>query len=167
MKYSIGYQLPDELDTTFDICNDYSEHISSVFFSWGNEPNGRSPLGTDSEREEIEKIQICELKKIKALGKKLILLLNANCYGEYGASDELKKHITDLVNLLRAELEIDCITTASPFIADILKAKYGDDICIRASVNMRIGSVAAIKQLSSSFDEFYIKKELNRNFEKN
>lgn len=165
MKYSIGYQLPDEFDTTFDICNDYNEHISSVFFSWGNEPNGRSPLGTENEREKIEKIQLCELKKIKSLGKKLTLLLNANCYGEDSASDKLKKHIIALVDMLKAELEIDSITTASPFLADILKEQYGNDINIKASVNMKIGSVAAMRQLSSSFDEFYIKKELNRNFQ--
>ena len=54
MKYSIGYQLPDDLDTTYDLCVDFAEKISDVFFSWGNEPNGRSPLGTDEVREEIE-----------------------------------------------------------------------------------------------------------------
>lgn len=165
MKYSIGYQLPDEFDTTFDICNDYADYISGVFFSWGNEPNGRSPLGTEREREEIEKIQLSELKRIKFLGKKLTLLLNANCYGEYGASDKLKKHIIGLVDMLKTEAGIDYVTTSSPFIADVLKEKYDDDIRIKASVNMKIGSVASMKQLSSSFDEFYIKKDINRNFQ--
>lgn len=166
MKYSIGYQLPDELDSTFDICNDYSEHIGNVFFSWSNEPNGRCPLGTENDKEEIETIQLSELKKIKLLGKELTLLLNANCYGELGASEELKNHVICLVNMLKVEVGIDSVTTTSPFIADILKEKYGDNIRIKASVNMRIGSVAGMKQLSSSFDEFYIKKEINRNFQK-
>jgi len=166
MKYSIGYQLPDELDTTFEICQDFSHHISDVFFSWGTEPNGRSPLGSESQREEIEKIQTKELKKIKEMGKTLTLLLNANCYGESGASFELKERVIGIVERLRGELGLDFITTASPFVADVLKEKYGSDIHIKASVNMRIGSIAAMKQLAGSFDSFYIKKEVNRDFEK-
>ena len=166
MKYSIGYQLPDELDTTPDICADFSEHISDVFFSWGTEPNGRSPLGSENQREQIEKIQTEELKKIKDMGKTLTLLLNANCYGESGASLELKERVLGIVEKLRDELGIDYITTASPFIADVLKEKYGADIHIKASVNMRIGTIAAMKQLSDSFDSFYVRKEVNRDFEK-
>lgn len=166
MRYSIGYQLPDELDTTFDICQDFSEHISDVFFSWGTEPNGRSPLGTEDEKEIIEKVQLEELKKIKDMGKTLTLLLNANCYGEDGASLKLKERILGIVERLRGELGIDYITTASPFIANILKEKYAQDIHIKASVNMRIGTVAAMKQLSDSFDSFYVRKEVNRDFEK-
>ncbi|MBQ4515364.1 MAG: hypothetical protein II978_01095 [Clostridia bacterium] len=166
MKYSIGYQLPDELDTTLEICKDFNEHISDVFFSWGNEPNGRSPLGRDDEKEIIEKVQLEELKSIKSLGKTLTLLLNANCYGEDGASLKHKNHILGLVKYLKENIDIDYITTASPFIADVLKEKYGNDIHIKASVNMRIGSVSAMRQLKSSFDSFYIKKEINRDFDK-
>lgn len=166
MKYSIGYQLPDELDTMYDICADFSEHISDVFFSWGTEPNGRSPLGTESEREQIEKIQTEELRKIKDMGKTLTLLLNANCYGEDGASIKLKERVLGLTERLRGELGIDYVTTASPFVADVLKEKYGSDIHIKASVNMRIGTISAMKQLSRSFDSFYVRKEVNRDFEK-
>ena len=64
MKYSIGYQLPDEFDTTLDICKDFDEHISDVFFSFGNEPNGRSPLGREDEKEIIEKFVVP--KKLKS-----------------------------------------------------------------------------------------------------
>lgn len=166
MKYSIGYQLPDEFDTTLDICKDYSDHISDVFFSFGNEPNGRSPLGREDEKELIEKIQLNELKSIKILGKTLTLLLNANCYGEDGSSLKLKNHIYSLIEYLNENLGIDYVTTASPFVADVLKEKYGDKIHIKASVNMRIGSVTAMKQLQDSFDSYYIKKEVNRNFDK-
>ena len=166
MKYSIGYQLPDELDTTFDICSDFSEHISDVFFSWGIEPNGRSPLGTQAQREQIEKVQIEELGKIKKMGKSLTLLLNANCYGEDGASATFKAHILTLAERLKGELDIDYITTASPFVAEILKEKYAENIHIKASVNMRIGTIGAMKQLSDCFDSFYVRKEVNRDFKK-
>ena len=30
MRYTIGYQLPDELDSTFTLCRDFSDAISGV-----------------------------------------------------------------------------------------------------------------------------------------
>ena len=65
MKYSIGYQLPDEYDSTYKICRDYAGKVSEVFFSWGSEASGRLPPGTKDESEEIESIQLEELKEIK------------------------------------------------------------------------------------------------------
>jgi len=164
MKYSIGYQLPDEYDSTYEICRDYSGKISEVFFSWGSEASGRLPLGTKDESEEIESIQLEELKKIKKLNIKLALLMNANCYGEKASSTEFAKKVTSNVAKLKKELCIDSVTTASPFVAEILKCEFADSISIRASVNMRIGSVRAMEQLSRDFDGFYLKKEANRRF---
>ena len=164
MKYSIGYQLPDEFSSTLEICSDYSDHISDVFFSWGNEPSGRFPLGHEHELDSITEQQLYELSEIKRLGKKLTLLLNANCYGESAASTGLKEHVVSLCSMLVDRLKIDAVTVASPFIAAVLKESFGSDLRIKASVNMRIGSVKAMRQLSDSFDGFYIKKELNRNF---
>ena len=163
MKYSIGYQLPDEYTSTLELCSDYSEHISDVFFAFGNEPSGRFPLGRAEERECIERQQLYELGEIKKLGKKLTLLLNANCYGKDSASKGLRDHIIALCTKLYENIGIDAVTTASPFVANILKNEFGESIKIKASVNMRIGSTKAMRQLSDSFDGFYRKKELNRN----
>ena len=164
MKFSIGYQLPDELFSTLDLCRDYSEHISDVFFSWGNEPSGRFPLGNEDEVEEIKAQQLTELSEIKRMGKRLTLLLNSNCYGEEAASIRLKYRLTALCYELCEKLSIDAVTTASPFVAEVLKGEFGSSLKIKASVNMRIGSVKSMQQLADYFDGFYIKKELNRSF---
>jgi hypothetical protein len=164
MKYSIGYQLPDEFSSTPEICSDYSRHISDVFFAWGNEPSGRFPLGHDYELERITEQQLLELSEIKKLGKRLTLLLNANCYGEAAASTGIRDHVISLCSMLLEKLSIDAVTVASPFVAQVLKENFGSTLKIKASVNMRIGSVKAMRQLSDAFDGFYIKKELNRNF---
>ena len=161
MKFSIGYQLPDEYTSFPEICREYGEKISDVFFSWGNEPSGRFPLGTEKELPSIIECQTAELSEIKRLGKKLTLLLNANCYGEAAASEEFGKRIVSLASELYDKLSIDAVTTASPFIAEILKREFGNTLKIKASVNMRIGSVKAMRQLGD-FDGFYVKKELNR-----
>lgn len=164
MKYSIGYQLPDEYSSTLEICSDYREHISDVFFAYGNEPSGRFPLGRREELDDILEQQLYELSEIKKLGKKLTLLLNANCYGEGAASNALKAHVISLCYELGDKLALDAVTVASPFVAEVLKKEFGSALKIKASVNMRIGSVKAMRQLSDCFDGFYLKKELNRNF---
>lgn len=168
MKYSIGYQLPDEYDSTLDICNDYKDNISSVYSSFGSEPSGRLPLfaSTDENADMIKDYQLQELKEIRNLGINLTLLLNANCYGDEAISSGFKKHIIDLVGFLKSEVDITGVTTTSPFIAEALQSEFGDTLYVCASVNMRIDNIVTMRQLSKYFDGFYIRKELNRNFDK-
>jgi len=168
MKFSIGYQLPDEYDSTFEICRDYRDSISGVYFSYGEEPSGRLPLfaSDDADAHEIKDYQLRELREICDLGIPLTLLFNANCYGESAASKELKDHVTELVGYLKNELDIKSVTTTSPFIASVLKNSFGDSLHICASVNMRVDSINTMCQLSEYFDGFYIRKEINRDLKK-
>lgn len=164
MRFSIGYQLPDDFDSTSSICRDYSNDISNVYFSWGMNPSGRSPLCFDRRNEEaVKEIQLYELEKIKNSGISLTLLFNANCYGQDALSVELKDKTIETVSFLKNKLDIDKVTTTSPFIAESIKNKFHDSIDVVASVNMRIGTIQAMEQLSSCFDGFYIQKEHNRN----
>ena len=165
MKYSIGYQLPDEFDSTYEICRDYQHAVSEVYFPWGSEPSGRSALCGSGEKDEVEAVQLSELKAIRALGVRLVLLLNANCYGQEAISKKTRARILAMAKRLKSELDIGSVTTASPFIAQILKAEFGADLKIRASVNMRIGSVDAMEQTADCFDGYYMQRELNRNFD--
>ena len=164
MKYSIGYQLPDEVDSTYEICRDYQHAVSEVYFPWGSEPSGRSALCGSGDRDEVEAVQLSELKAIRALGVRLALLLNANCYGQAAISKKTRDRILSIAGRLKRELGIDSVTTASPFIAYILKAEFGADLKIRASVNMRIGTVDAMEQTADCFDGYYMQRELNRDF---
>lgn len=162
MKYTIGYQLPDDLDSTYEICKDYRHAVSEVYFPWGCEPSGRSALCDAADASAVEAHQLSELKAIGDLGIRLALLLNGNCYGAEAVSRETKDHILSVADKLKKELNIHSITTASPFLACILKQEFGSDIQIRASVNMRIGTVDAMEHLSGYFDGYYMQRELNR-----
>ncbi|MBQ8610978.1 MAG: hypothetical protein IJ412_04630 [Oscillospiraceae bacterium] len=164
MKFSIGYQLPDELDSTLDICRDHAAAVSEVYFPWGNEPSGRSALCGADEKGEVESFQLAELKEIRALGIRLALLLNANCYGEQAVSQKTRDRILSAADKLKRELDIGSVTTASPFLAYILKQEFGADIAVRASVNMRVGTVDAMEQLAECFDGYYMQREKNRDF---
>lgn len=168
MKYSIGYQLPDDFDSVAEICRDYNHQISSVYFSWADEKSGRLPLcASHSEALElVKKTQLKELREIKDMGKRLTLLLNANCYGEDAISNAFSDRILSVCKKLKEELEIDSVTTTSPFLAEKIKQQFGDNIQVIASVNMRIGTIKAMEQLSSCFDGFYMSKECNRDLQK-
>ena len=165
MKYSIGYQLPDEYDSTYELCADYKENISSVYFSWVNSPGGRMPLCGDDEESvrEVGEYQLEELKKIRGLGIDLTLLLNANCYGEGANSQEFAERTLELCSFLKTNLDISSVTTTSPFLAGKIKKHFGEQITVTASVNMRVDSILTMQQLGAFFDGFYIRKELNRN----
>lgn len=168
MKYTIGYQLPDEYFSMRELCGKYNEQISNVYFSYSCEPSGRFTLAgkTEEETAQIAACQLEELRDIKRMGKKLTLLYNANCYGEEAVSVKLQNHILQLTAFLKSELDIDAITTTSPFIAQTIKREFGSSIQITASVNMRIGSQNAMEQLADCFDGYYLKKEYNRDFSK-
>ncbi len=164
MQYAIGYQLPDEYNSVYELCRDYTDHVSEVYFSFSDEPSCRATLTgkTPAETEAIRQLQLEELREIKKLGKRLTLLYNANCYGAAATSVSLERHVVERTDFLKKELMIDAVTTTSPFLAEVLKRAYGNALQIRASVNMRIGSIQAMEQLAECFDGYYLQKEYNR-----
>jgi collagenase-like PrtC family protease len=56
---------------------------------------------------------------------------------------------------------VDIITTASPAVAHTVK-KYFPSIEVRASINMRIGTVKGMDYLADLFDSFHVMREYNR-----
>ncbi|MBQ4161260.1 MAG: hypothetical protein IJD83_10065 [Clostridia bacterium] len=163
VKFSIGYKLPDEVDSVYSICADFKESVSNVYFSFGNNPSGRSPLSHTEDEAYVKDLQTEELRAIKDMGISLTLLYNANCYGENALSKSLVDGVLKEVYDLKHKLSIDRITTTSPLLAQWIKKEFQKDIQVFASVNMRIGTVAAMEQLSEDFDGFYVQKEVNRN----
>jgi collagenase-like PrtC family protease len=165
MKYSVGFQLYENGEEPFSaIVKAYRDHISEVFFAWQDIPTGRSAIATRhgytdwSAQTRTEE----ELRVIKALGVKLDLLFNGNCYGEYAISERLANTVISTIAYLgEVGCGVDIITTASPAIAHTVK-KHFPEIEVRASVNMRIGTVKGMAYLSDLFDSFHVQREYNR-----
>lgn len=166
MKFAVGFQLYDVGEEPFSsIVETYRDSISEVFFPWQDFATGRSAVATrhgftdwaaQSRTEE-------ELKKIKAMGIKLDLLFNGNCYGQYAISERLANSVCSVVaHLEEIDCGVDIITTASPAIAHIVK-KHFPKIEVRASVNMKIGTVKGMQYLSDLFDSFHVQRDYNRN----
>lgn len=160
MKFSIGYQQPDEFDSISEIVEDYKENISSVYFSLPEQPSAREIIQGEYKTNVFE-----ELRYIKSLGVSLTLLYNANCYGDNAISSYFEKEIVESVAETIEQVGISDITTTSPFVAKVVKNNF-PEIKVFASVNMWIGTPEAMEYLGDNFDGYYMQREYNRNFDK-
>lgn len=159
MKYSIGYQLPDEYDSTAELVHDYQEHISSVYFSAPGHASARSVIDVKDTEQMLDELTYIR----QELQIPLVLLYNANCYGDTAISDKFEKEIVENVASMITRVGISDITTTSPFVAKIVKREF-PEIKICASVNMWIGSEHAMEYLGDDFDGYYMQREYNRDF---
>lgn len=164
MKFSVG--LPKICDSFLGHITENAPHIYEVYFSWGDFPSGRSSQTESQEYTEWEMIdkQREALKAISDAGIKLNLLFNANCYGEESLSKDFFGKVGDTVDYIGENFNLSSVTTTSPLVAKFIKKNF-ENLETRASVNMEIGSVQGMEYLSDWFDGFYMKRELNRNFD--
>ena len=168
MKYAIGYQFADPGEESLvEMIQDFRESIEEVYFAWLGMPSGRSPatsaegiVNWDSQME-LEK----DMRILHDMGIKLNLLFNATCYGRHSLSQHLANTVCSVVAYLKHNIGLDVVTTASLMIARVIKKNF-KDIDIRASVNMRIGTIKGLEYLEGIFDSFYMQREYNRDIER-
>ena len=164
MKFSVG--LPKNNFEFVNCIIQNSKHIYEVYFSWGDFPNGRSSqLQSDAYTPwELVDVQRKMLKCLSNAGISLNMLFNANCYGKDSQSRTFFNKIGDTVDYVKTSYGLKSITTTSPLVAKFIKNNFYD-VEVRASVNMEIGSIQGMDYLKEYFDSFYMKRELNRDFE--
>jgi len=166
MKYMVGYQLRISDDFIEEIIR-YKEHIYEVYFSWADFPNGRN---NQLEHEsltlwEAQEKQIWDLQRLSQNGLKLNLLLNGNCYGRHSQAKAFFNKIGDTVDYILSRFGLQSVTTTSPLIAKFLKNNF-TNLEVRASVNMKIGSMEGMDYVSHYFDSYYMQREYNRDLAK-
>lgn len=163
MKFSIGYQCTDAPFIEEILKN--KERIAEVYFSWADYPNGRNnQLRQKGLRpEEAQARQQQDLQRLAEGGVPLNLLFNAMCYGKDSQSRDFFEGIGDTVEQLSERYGVCSVTTTSPLIARFIKDNF-ENIEVRASVNMSIGTVEGMDYVKNLFDSFYLKRELNRDF---
>lgn len=169
MKFAVGYQLSSEEFSFIDTITPYINKIAEVYFPWMDSASGRAVMTrrrgyTNWHAQRILERDLCELKKRGIL---LDVLFNASCYGK----DAISQHLTNTIHSTLDYLEdlvdgVDIVTTTSPAIAHIVKSRKGKEVRVRASVNMRIGTIKGMQYVSHLFDEFYIQREYNRDLDR-
>ena len=166
MNFAVGYRHQSEGEPFSSAVLSYHD-ISEVYFPWVDEPSGRPVLGygEGDDADTIKEILREELTELVQHGVRLDLLLNANCYGEYAMSRELEDRICSIINELDSwGCRPQIVTAASPFVARTIKTHF-PDIETRASVNMRLTTLQAMKYLAPWFDSYYIGRDVHRNLD--
>ena len=166
MKFSVGYQMCENYDFINEIIHS-RELIDEVYFSWGDFANGRN---IQTNREfitpwEAQQKQTEDLTKLNKNGIKFNLLFNGNCYGRESLSRSFFNKAGDTIDYIASKFNLSSVTTTSPVIAKFIKNNF-KYIKTRASVNMEIGTVQGMDYMSEYFDGYYMKRELNRSFDK-
>jgi collagenase-like PrtC family protease len=166
-RFAVGYQRKADGEVFTDVVKDYASYINEVYFAWPGQASGRNPLGSVRGHRDWDTQYILEedLLDFKSQGIKLDLLFNANCYGGRAVSQSLENEtISILEHLANINAGMDIVTTTSLAIARTVK-KYFPDIEVRASVNMRIGTIQAMEYVSGLFDSYYLQRDMQRDIE--
>lgn len=163
MKFMVGLQFTD--DDFIDLIIKNKNHIYEVYFSWGDFANGRSNqlMHNDLPPWQLQQKQIDTLFRISDAGINMNLLFNANCYGKDSQSRAFFEKIGITTDYIEQHFSLTSLTTTSPLIAKFIKNNF-ENIDVRASVNMEIGTVQGMDYIKDYFDSYYIKRELNRDF---
>ncbi|MFA4944079.1 MAG: hypothetical protein WC789_05190 [Lentisphaeria bacterium] len=168
MKFSVGYQFFDETGQPFShsLCR-LAEHVEEVYFPWLDSETCRASLINQGGKINWDGQAFLEndLGMLRQAGIKLNLLFNANCHGGKAVSQYLGNYVRSVIEHIREVAGgLECVTTASPFIAKVVKTQF-PDIKTRASVNMRIGDVKGMQYLGDRFDGYYLQRDFNRNLD--
>ncbi|MDD5599956.1 MAG: hypothetical protein PHV82_18575 [Victivallaceae bacterium] len=166
-KFAVGYQQKADGEIFTDVVKDYASNISEVYFAWPGQASGRNALGTVRGRRNWDAQYILEedLREFKRLAIKLDILFNANCYGGRAVSQHLENEVISIIEYLADTVGgVDIVTATSLAVARTVK-KYFPDIEVRASVNMRIGTIPAMEYVSGLFDSYYLQRDFQRNLE--
>lgn len=164
MKYMVGLKQVD--DQLLNCIIENKDRIYEVYFSWGDFPNGRSSqlMGADYAPWELQELQMAALKKLSDNGIRLNVLFNANCYGKDSQSRAFFYKVGLVIEFISEHYGKPSVTTTSPLLAKFVHSNF-ENMEVRASVNMEIGTIEGMEYLADYFDSYYMKRELNRDFE--
>ena len=168
MQFAVGYPIASEpADSFVDLVRDYREHVAEVYLAWVGEPSGRAAAGQQHGYVDWAAQQRMEqdMLALRRMGIKLDILFNANCYGRHAVSRHLEGTVGSILEHLD-ELGIgaEIVTTSSLAVAHVVKRHF-PRIEVRASVNMRIGTIEAMRYVSHLFDSYCIQRDVHRNVE--
>jgi len=168
VKFAVGYQPSDADEQPFaEVVREFAPSIDEVYFAWPGSPSGRSPTSPapgETAKEAQERL-LADLSAFRAMGVRLDLLLNASCYGPRAASRDLARSVHEVLVRVMDSVGLDVATTMSPVLARLIKDEF-PAVTVRASVNMRLGTVKSFEYVADLFDAFTVERERNRDLKR-
>ncbi len=168
MRFAVGYRPPvDEGESFPELVADYRDAVGEVYFAPPGAASGRPAFGLSDDGVDAGIAQrFCEdLRAIRRLGVKLDVLFNANCYGADAMGRGLERMVThQLDQVARVAGAPEVVTTTSLAVAHVVR-RLDAKIEIRASVNMRLGTLEAMGAVEDLFDSYYVQRDVQRDVE--
>ena len=151
----VGYQMGNP--ELMPALRQYAGQVTDVYFTLPGDPTYYGAWGIKGGREwkALYANFLRDLDEIRNMGISAIVCVDASCYGANFASEELMKHIAEMLRSISEHIRIRAVTTSTFPVAECLR-HMNSSLKIRASEGMHLMSVRQLVFTRELFNGYYI-----------
>ena len=154
----VGYQHGNP--ALKSVLRQYAGQVTDVYFTLPGDPTYYGAWGMKGgmEWKELYASFLRDLDEIRGMGISAIVCVDASCYGANFASEQLMKHLAEMLRSISEHIRIRAVTTSSFPVAECLR-HMNSSLKIRASEGMHLMSVRQLDFTKHLFNGYYIGNE--------
>lgn len=154
----VGYQHGNP--ALKSVLRQYAGQVTDVYFTLPGDPTYYGAWGMKGgmEWKELYASFLRDLDEIRSMGISAIVCVDASCYGANFASEQLMKHLAEMLRSISEHIRIRAVTTSSFPVAECLR-HMNSSLKIRASEGMHLMSVRQLDFTKHLFNGYYIGNE--------
>ena len=154
----VGYQHGNP--ALKSVLRQYAGQVTDVYFTLPGDPTYYGAWGMKGgmEWKELYASFIRDLDEIRGMGISAVVCVDASCYGANFASEQLMKHLAEMLRSISEHIRIRAVTTSSFPVAECLR-HMNSSLKIRASEGMHLMSVRQLDVTQHLFNGYYIGNE--------
>ena len=151
----VGYQMGNP--ELMPALRQYAGQVTDVYFTLPGDPTYYGAWGIKGgmEWKALYANFLRDLDEIRNMGISAIVCVDASCYGANFASEELMKHIAEMLRSISEHIRIRAVTTSTFPVAECLR-HMNSSLKIRASEGMHLMSVRQLVFTRELFNGYYI-----------
>ena len=151
----VGYQHGNS--ALMPVLRQYAGQVTDVYFTLPGDPTYYGAWGIKGgmEWKALYANFLRDLDEIRNMGISAIVCVDASCYGANFASEELMKHIAEMLRSISEHIRIRAVTTSTFPVAECLR-HMNSSLKIRASEGMHLMSVRQLVFTRELFNGYYI-----------
>ena len=151
----VGYQMGNP--ELMPALRQYAGQVADVYFTLPGDPTYYGAWGIKGgmEWKALYANFLRDLDEIRNMGISAIVCVDASCYGANFASEELMKHIAEMLRSISEHIRIRAVTTSTFPVAECLR-HMNSSLKIRASEGMHLMSVRQLVFTRELFNGYYI-----------
>ena len=151
----VGYQMDNP--GLMPVLQQFKGQVTDVYFSLPGDPTYYGAWGMKSgmEWKDLYMRFLRDLDELTRMDISAIVCVDASCYGANFSSEELMKHIAEMLRNISEHIRIRAVTTSSFPVAECLR-QMNSNLKIRASEGMHLMSVRQLNFTRHMFNGYYI-----------